>query len=198
MRAEVRVLVRTRDEDARRDADDERRHLRDETVADREQRVLLQRLQDRHALLRDADRETADDIDQRDEDARDRVASDELRGTVHRAVKVRLLLHLQAAFRGGGLVDEARVEFRINAHLLAGQRIEREARRDFRDAARALRDDHEIDHDQNQEHDRTDDVISTHDEGAERLDDRARVSLGEDEARRGDVQCEPVKCDREK
>ena len=48
------------------------------------------RLAERHALLHDADDDAADQVDQRDQDAGDRVALDELRGAVHRAVEVGL------------------------------------------------------------------------------------------------------------
>lgn len=162
-----------------------------------ESSVLLQRLHERHPFLHDADGKSADDIDQRDEDSRDGIAADELARAVHRSVKVSLLLHLDPALRRGGLVDESGVEFRINGHLLAGQRVEREACGDFRDPARALRDDHEIDDDQNEEDDRADDVVPAHDERTERLDDRARVPFGEDEARGGDVEREAVERHRE-
>ena len=89
VRAHARAAGGVRDHDAGGGADDQRRDLRDETVADREDRVLRQRLADRQAALERADEDAADDVDGRDEQAGDRVALHELGGTVHRAVEVR-------------------------------------------------------------------------------------------------------------
>ncbi len=49
------------------------------------------RLADAHAVLDHADDQPADDVDQRDDDAGDGVAADELAGTVHRAEEIGLL-----------------------------------------------------------------------------------------------------------
>ena len=198
VRAQIRVAAGARDEDTRRDADHERGHLRDESVTDRKQRIFLQRLHDRQPFLHDADRESAEDVDERDEDARDRIAAHKLARSIHRTVKIRFFLHLHAPLRGRRLVDDSRVEFRVDGHLFSRHRIEGETRRDFRDAARALGDDHEIDHDQNQEDDRADDVVPTNHEMPERVDDGARVPIAEDESRGRDVQRESVKRDGEK
>jgi len=46
--------------------------------------------------LCDADRQAADDVDDQDDDPRDRVAFDELARAVHRAVEVRFLLEILA------------------------------------------------------------------------------------------------------
>ena len=79
--------------------------------------------------------------------AGDRVALHELRRAVHRAVEVGLARDLVAALAGLLLVDQAGVEIGVDRHLLAGHRVQREARRDFGDAAGALRDDDEVDAD---------------------------------------------------
>ena len=150
---------------------------------------------DGHALLQDADGEAADDIDQRDENARDRVAAHKLAGAVHRAVEIGFLAWTLRPARGGGLVDDAGVHFRIDGHLLSRHGVEGETRRDLGNAARALCDDHEIDDDENQEHDRADDIIAADDEMPERVDDVARVAVDENQARGGDIEREPVKRD---
>src|SRR5690606_4919324 len=95
--AEVAVLGGAGDEQTGGHRNDERRDLRNEAITDREQRELLQRFGERQVHLQHADREAADHIDERDEDACHGIATDELRRTVHRAIKVRLLLNLQAA-----------------------------------------------------------------------------------------------------
>ena len=89
--AEVLLGGGARDDDAGRDGDQQRGDLRAEAVADRQQREVLGGLAERQALLHDADDDAADEVDQRDQDAGHRVALDELRGAVHRAVEVGLV-----------------------------------------------------------------------------------------------------------
>ena len=80
-----------------------------------------------------------------DDDAGDRVALDELRGAVHRAVEVGLALDLVAAAAGLVVGDLAGVEVGVDRHLLAGHGVEGEAGGDLGDAAGAVGDDHELD-----------------------------------------------------
>ena len=54
------------DENAGGGRNDQCWHLRDKTVADREQRVILRRLRDIEAMLQHADRQAADHVDQHD------------------------------------------------------------------------------------------------------------------------------------
>ena len=189
--AHPRAARRVRHHDAGGGADDQRRDLRDETVADREDRVLRQRLADRQSALERADEDAADDVDRRDEQAGDRVALHELRRAVHRAVEVGLARDLVAALARLLLVDEAGAQIGVDRHLLAGHRVQREARRDFGDAAGALRDDDEVDADQDQEEHEPDDVVAADHELAERLNDRAGMPLGENQPRAADVEREP-------
>ena len=112
-----------------------------------------------------------------DQDAGHRVALDELRGTVHRAVEVGLLGDLGAALARLLVGDLAGVEVGVDRHLLAGHGVEGEARADLGHAAGAVRDDHELDHDQDQEDDEADDDVAADDEVAERLDHVARVAV---------------------
>ena len=79
---------------------EKRRHLADQAVADRELREDLGGLGERHAVLDHADDKPADDVDERDDDAGDGVAADELAGTVHGPVEVGLLRDLLAAALG--------------------------------------------------------------------------------------------------
>ena len=89
--------ARLGDEQARRGRDDQRRNLRDQAVADGEQRVGARGLGERHALLGDADDHAADDVDEHDQQAGDRVAAHEFRGAVHRAVEGAFVLQVLAA-----------------------------------------------------------------------------------------------------
>ncbi len=87
-------------------------------------------------------------------------------------------------------VDGADAQLGVDRHLLAGHRVEHEARADLRDALAALRDDDELDDRQDEEDDAADDVVAAHDEVAERLDDLAGVGLEQDKSRRRDVERE--------
>ena len=86
------------------------------------------------------------------------------------------------------LGDLAGVQVGVDRHLLAGHRVEGEARGDLGDAAGAVRDDDELDDDQDQEDDEADDHVAADDEVAERLDDVAGVALEQDQARDRDVE----------
>ncbi len=75
------------DEEARGGRDDQRRDLRDQAVADGEQRVGARGFRERQALLGDADDHPADHVDEGDQQAGDRVAAHELGGAIHGAVE---------------------------------------------------------------------------------------------------------------
>ena len=77
------------------DREQERRDLRDEAVADREERVAPRGRRDVHPAERAGD-EPAGDVDEDDGDARDRVPLHELERAVHRAVELALALEARA------------------------------------------------------------------------------------------------------
>ena len=185
--AEVLLGRRARDEDAGGDRDQQRGDLRAQAVADRQQGEVLGGLAERHALLHDADDDAADEVDAGDEDAGHRVALDELRGTVHRAVEVGLLGDLGAALARLLVGDLAGVEVGVDRHLLARHGVEGEAGAHLGHAAGAVRDDDELDDDQDQEDDEADDHVAADDELAERGDDVAGVAVQQDQARDRDV-----------
>ncbi len=190
VRTEVALRARARDDEARRRRDEERRNLRDEALADGQQRVLLERLHGAEVSLQHADDEAACDVDEHDDDGGDGIALDELRGTIHRTEEVRLVLDLLTPHLRLRVRDRALVEVGIDRHLFAGHRIEREASGHLSDAFRSLRDDDEVDADEDDEHDEADDRVTADNEISERRDDLAGVAVQEDEARRGDVECE--------
>ena len=128
----------------------------------------------RHAVLDDADDEAADDVDERDDDAGDGVAADELAGTVHRPVEVGLLRDFLAAALGFALVDDAGVQVGVDRHLLAGHAVQGEAGGDFADARGALGDHDELnDDDDDEDDDADDDLAVAGDELGERRDHAA-------------------------
>ncbi|KAH0439532.1 hypothetical protein KCU90_g3107, partial [Aureobasidium melanogenum] len=161
MRVGALARAHARHQNARRHRDDQRRNLRDEAVAHGENRVGLQRVGERHATLRDPHRQAADDVHQRHHEARHRVALDEL----HRAIGV-------------------------DTHLPPGNTVEREARRHFRDAVRALRDHDELDRRQHDEHHQPHGHVAAHHQRAERADDLAGVRMQQNHLGRSDRECE--------
>ena len=198
MRAELRrehdahpgAARRVRDHDAGGRAHDERRDLRDETIADGEDGVLRERLTHRQTFLHDADEDAAHDVDRRDEEAGDRVALHELGRAVHRAVEVRLSRDLQSATTSFLLVDEAGAQIGVDRHLLAGHGVQGESRGHLRHASRALGNDDEVDADENQEQHEPHGIVAADHELAERLNDRAGVPLAENEPRAADAERE--------
>ncbi len=148
----------------------------------------MQRLVPLHAGLHHADHQAADDVDQHDDDAGDGVALDELARAVHRAVERRFLLDLLAPALGFFLVDEAHVEVGVDAHLLAGHAVQREARRHLGHALRAARHHHVLHDDEDQEHDEPDHVVAGDHVAADGADDVSGVGVGQDQACRRDVQ----------
>jgi hypothetical protein len=150
-------------------------------------------------VAHDTDRQATEDIDDHDQNASRGVAAHELAGTVHRAVEIRLGAHLDAAAAGFVLVDQASVQIGIDGHLLAGHRVEGEARADFGDAARTLGHHHEIDDREDGEHDDADRIVAADHELAEGLDHmsggaRALVAVQQHHAGRGDVERQPQQC----
>ena len=118
-------------------------------------------------MLGDADDEAADDVDEEDQQAGHRVAANVFRRAVHRAEELGFLADLGAAALGFGLIDQAGVQVGVDRHLLAGHRVQGEARADFGDALGALRDDNEVDDDDDREHDQADREIAADQEVAE-------------------------------
>jgi hypothetical protein len=187
-----RLLGRVaRDEHGGRGRHEQGRDLAHQAVADRQLRVALAGLGQRQAAG-DAERDAADQVEQRDDQAGDRVAAHELRGAVHRPVELGLGGDARAALARVVGVDQAAVQVGVDRHLLAGHGVEHEARGDLADAPRALGDHHELDDDQDQEHDQADGQVVAADVLAEGVDDASRLAVGQDQARARHVETEPV------
>ena len=186
----------TRHQDRDRDRQQQRRDLRDQPVADREERIGAARIRDRHAVLRGADDDAAEQIDEHDQYAGDRVAAHELAGAIHRTVEIRLLAHLLPAHDRVGLGDEAGVQIGIDGHLPPRHGVQGEARAHLGNSAGALGDDDEIDDHQYREHHHADGIVAADDELSERGDHmagrvRAGVAPDQHDAGRSDVQPQP-------
>jgi len=68
------------------------------------------------------------DIDKQDKDSSYRIAAHKLAGAVHRTVKIGLLGHLLTPAPGLVLINQSRVQIRIDSHLLTRHGIQSEAR----------------------------------------------------------------------
>ena len=79
---------------------------------------------ERHAVLRHTDRQTADQVDEHDDQAGDGIALDELHRAVHGAVEMALALQHPAQAPRLGLGDVAGAQVAVDAHLLAGHGVE--------------------------------------------------------------------------
>jgi hypothetical protein len=194
----IQVLVggHARDQHTGRSGNDQRRQLRHQAIADGEKRVILRGLRKREIVLHRADREPADDVDQHDDDAGDRIAAHELARAVHGTVELRFLGDLCAAAARLLLGDQAGVQIGVDGHLLAGHGIEGEARRDFGDTPGAFGDHHEVDDHEHDEDDDSDRVVAADQKVAERFDHlagriRAGMSVEQDHARGRHVERKP-------
>src|SRR5690606_36209729 len=119
------------------------------------------------AFLHNANCQTADDIDDRDQNPRDGISADEFAGTVHGSVEVGFFFNLLAARLRFFAVDHARAQIRIDTHLLTGNRIQDETGGDFGDASGTFGDDDEVNDDQEQKDHGPDNVTPPDDETAE-------------------------------
>ena len=115
------------DQQAGGDRNDQRRHLRDQAVADAEQRVGVGGLGEAQPLLHDADDHAADHIDQQDEQAGDGVAAHEFRGAIHGAEEAGFVFQSLAPPPRVLLVDQAGGKIGVDRHLFARHRIRGES-----------------------------------------------------------------------
>ena len=118
----------------------------------------------RHVVLKNADEDAADDVDERDQNGSHRVALGESNGSIHGAVEFGFLADLLPARAGFFLIDDSSVKVGVDRKLFARHRIQREAGRHFRNTHRAVVDHDVLDHDQDQKNDDADRVIPSHDE----------------------------------
>ena len=131
-------------------------------------------------MLEDPDDEPRKDIDKDDDDARDGIASNELRGTIHGTVEVSFLLDLLPATLRFCLGNQTGVQVGIDAHLLARHRVESEPRSDFSNTSGTVGDDHELDDDKDDEDHDTDDVTAPDHDRPEGLNDVTGKPIQED------------------
>ena len=93
---DVAGFVDAGNDDRRCSRQEQRRNLRHQAVTDGQQGVLFERLAGSQIVDEYTDGETAEEVDQQDQDAGDGVAADELRRAVHCTVEVGFLGHFLA------------------------------------------------------------------------------------------------------
>ena len=136
--------------DASGHRDQQRRNQRDQAVAYRQHRVGARRFTQLNSLLQGADQQAGNDVDRRDQDGGQRIPLVKARGAVHGPVKLRLPGNRLPSPARLGLVDQAGVHVRVDGHLFARQRVQREPCRHLGGAHGAVRDHQELNGDQGQ------------------------------------------------
>ena len=189
----LRLVIRgdPRDDEPRRDRHEQRGDLADKPVTDGQQRIAIQRVAHRHALLRGADDDPSDQVDEDDDDRGDGIALHEFHRPVHRPVKLAFRFQLRPPRLCGGQVDQPRPHVAVDRHLLARHRIQREPRRNLGHPFRTLGDHDEVHDGQDQEDDHPDDKVPLDHEVPEGFHDMAGIRLKQDQPRRGDRQRKP-------
>ena len=118
-------------------------------------------------------RELYASVDRGDDQSGNGVSAHKLGGPVQCPEIIRLTLDFAAALLGCLIIDQAGVEVSVDGHLLAGHRIQGEAGGDFSDPPGSLCDHDKVDDHQNQEDDDPYNDVASHNELAERFDDRS-------------------------
>ncbi|MOA01999.1 hypothetical protein D3C78_1214310 [compost metagenome] len=167
--------------------------MRHQTVTNGQQGIDLTGITEGHAVLEHTDQHAADQVDEEDQQTGDGITAHKLAGTVHRTVELGLLGHLRTSRLGLGLIDQAGIEVGVDRHLLAGHRIEGEARTHLGNTPGTLGHYHEVNDHQNREHHDTDHIVTADHHLTEGLDHLtgssvAIVTVEHDHARGGHVQ----------
>ena len=144
-------------------------------------------------MLRQADDQPANNIDDKNENGGNRIAFDEFRGTIHCTVEIRFLGDFLAAGLGFFICQDTGIQISIDGHLLAWHRIKGKAGGHFRYAASTLGDNNKIDNNQNDKDKNTDSIIAGNHKLAESLDDLASrictvMAFAQNNTCRGDIQ----------
>ena len=178
---------------ASRGGDNQRRDLADQTVTDRQNGVCRGGLVEVQIILRHADHNAANNIDDGDQQASDGVAAHEFGGPVHGSEKRVFEIQILPPRARLVLVDQAGGQVGVDGHLFARHGVQAEAGRNLGDPAGTLGDNDEIDDHQDRENNHPDDRVTAHHELTESLDHLtggvgAGVAFGQNQARRRQVE----------
>ncbi len=117
-----------------------------ETIADGQLSEDFGSFTERHSRMHVTNVKTTYDIDDRDDDPCNRIASNEFTRTVHSPEEVGLSSHLFAASLRFFLIDGTGAQVGIDRHLTSRHTIQRKARSNFTDTRSTFGDHHELDH----------------------------------------------------
>ncbi len=172
-----RFVAPPRNQDRRRDGDQQRWNLRDQRIADRQDRIAFERFVERQSALSHADTDAGRQIDDHDRETGDRVALDESHGAVHRAMHPAFSRQFFTQILRCLRTREARPQIRVDRHLPSRNRIERKAGTDLRHTLRALGDDQKLNDGNDRKDDQADREIVAGHEAAECVDDAACIRV---------------------
>ena len=124
-------------------------------------------------MLQNADRESTNHVDKKNEDTGHCIAANELAGAVHGAIEIGFPGDIATPLPGFILVDKPGIEVGIDRHLLAGHGVQGKPRGDLRYPPGALCDNNKIDNHQDGENHDTHGVATADDKLTEGLDNLA-------------------------
>src|SRR5579872_429552 len=149
-------------------------------------------------MFDDTHKQAGDKVDRHNHDGCDRVAAYKLTDTIHCSVKVRLTSEVASPSARFLLADTTGIEVRVDCHLLAGHRVESEARCDFGDAAGALGHNGEVDDGEDHEDHHSNRIVIAHNHAPKCFNYRARrtrteIAMQQNEPGRSDIERESQK-----
>ncbi|MNQ92544.1 hypothetical protein D3C85_1079750 [compost metagenome] len=118
------ITVDAGDDEACADGDQQRGNLRHQPIADGQQGVGRQGRGHVHAHLPDTNGHAADEVDEDNDDAGDRVALDELHRPVEGAIQLAFALQSAAFFLGFFGRDGTGLQVAVDTHLLARHAVQ--------------------------------------------------------------------------
>ena len=134
-------------------ADEQCRDLRDQAVSDRQGSEDASGLCKGHIVLQDTDGESADDVDHRDDDTCDRIATNKLARSVHRTVEIGLFCQFLPSSTRLLTGEISSIQVGVDGHLSTGHSIQGESSRYLGNSRCSLGYHDELDHHQNHEDD---------------------------------------------
>ena len=144
-------------------------------------------------MLQYANQQTADDVNDHDQNTGDGIAANELTRTVHRTVEVSFLSDFRTTLLRFIFPDDPGVQVGIDSHLFTRHPVQHEARANFRDTPGTLGDNHKVDDNENDKHHDTDGEVTADQEVAEGFNHlpcrrRAGMPVHQNDTGRGHVQ----------
>jgi len=131
VRSDFAVGAGSRDDQTAGDGHHQRRDHRDQTISDCQDGIGGQGTFQIHAVLKNADQKSRNNIDRRDQNAGNCVTLREPGSAIHGPVEFGFGRQVFAPGARFHFVNQPSVEIGVNRHLFAGQSVQGEARGDF-------------------------------------------------------------------